>query len=175
MPHHVHIFTYKTGLLSRVAHDLRLRPERFSIRVEDDRVHAEFDAASLRVDGVMRSGQLRASELSARDRAKIHATIESEILVARAHPKILFSGTLSLEPLAASGTLTLKGRQLQLAVRARRVDARVHASVELQPSRFGIPPYRALGGAIRLQDRVTIALDLDAAVLDPALPEGPPM
>jgi hypothetical protein len=41
--------------------------------------------------------------------------------------------------------------------------------VSLRPSEFGIAPYKALAGAIRLQDRVRVELDLDAATLGLAL------
>ena len=61
MAHRVHVFTFKAGLLSRVAHDLRLRVERFGITREGDSIRARFEANSLRVDGVMEGGRLDAS------------------------------------------------------------------------------------------------------------------
>lgn len=36
------VFTYKEGLLSAVAHDLKLRVTRFTIDTEGDAVRAEF-------------------------------------------------------------------------------------------------------------------------------------
>ena len=43
------VFTYKAGLLAGVAHDLKLRAERFEIAIDDEGIRAQFDAASLRV------------------------------------------------------------------------------------------------------------------------------
>ena len=168
MPHHVHLFTYKAGLLSRVAHDLRLHPEHLTVRCEGQQIAVEIEAASLRVDGVMSGGRLDPETLSSRDRAKIVKTIQTEILVARAHPTIRFRGELhgSEGPSPrAQGELTLKGISRPLTIHARRVGARLHARVELQPSHFGIAPYKALAGAIRLQDRVEVELNLDADAL----------
>ena len=165
VPHRLRVYTYKTGLLSRVAHDLRLSAEHFELRVEGDRVEAQVRANSLRVDGVMRDGRLHASQLSARDRAKIAETIRSKVLRTRTYPEIHFRGVLDPgPPLAVRGTLSLMGVSHALQLRARREGDRLRARFELRPTRYSIPPYEALAGAIRLQDRVAIELDLDAAL-----------
>lgn len=179
MAHRVHLFTFKTGLLSRVAHDLRLRVERVEIDTADGELRARFEVDSIRVDGVMREQQLDTQALGARDQAKIVATIQADILDARRHPTITYRGRLDRERLAVDGELELAGTTRRLRVDARRVGERVHASVELRPSHYGIAPYKALAGAIKLQDRVRVELDLDAAQLglsDPgsAADETPP-
>ena len=45
------IFAYKDGLLSKLAHDLKMQVERFSIEVNDDThgIEASFDPSSIRV------------------------------------------------------------------------------------------------------------------------------
>jgi len=37
----------------------------------------------------------------------------------------------------------------------------LRCEIELKPSDFGIAPYRALGGALKVQDRVRVVLTLD--------------
>jgi hypothetical protein len=49
-----------------------------------------------------------------------------------------------------------------LTILGRREGNRVRASVNLRLSDFGITPYKALAGAIRLQDRVRVDIDLEA-------------
>ena len=43
------VFTFKEGLLSAAAHDLKLEVTKFTVDVEGTSVRAEFDATSLRV------------------------------------------------------------------------------------------------------------------------------
>lgn len=175
--HQVRLFTFKAGLLSRIAHDLRLQVERFTVthaeRNEDEReIVAEFDAGSIVVDGVMNGARFDPSGLGARDRTKVEHTIRGDILRTRVHPKIVFRGTLSAGAGAGAGgrirvdgTLELLGVRRPLSLVAVVEGERIRGSVTLTPSEFGIHPYKALAGAIRLQDRVRVDFDLDAAAL----------
>lgn len=165
MSHHVHVFTFKEGVLSRVAHDLRLHVERFTIEVEGTRVHASLDPASFVVDGVMQNGRLDATGIGTRDKAKIGQNIREEILRTSRHPKIEFHGTLEPETLRVAGELELVGVRRPVVVAATRDGDRLHATVILRPSDYGIAPYKALAGAIRVQDRVRIELDLAASLV----------
>jgi hypothetical protein len=94
MSHQVLLFTFKEGLLSRVAHDLRLHVERFTITREGDELLARFEPASIVVDGVMHGESLDAHELGQRDRTKIAQTIRDDILRTRQHPSVEFRGRL---------------------------------------------------------------------------------
>jgi hypothetical protein len=163
------LFTFKEGLLSRIAHDLRLYVERFTITREGDEIIAKFEPASIVVDGVMHDDRLDPDGLGLRDRSKITQTIRDDILRTRLHPSVEFRGRLELPGLRCVGDLKLLGVRRPLTIQARREADRVRASVSLRPSEFGIAPYKALAGAIRLQDRVRVELDLDAATLGLAL------
>jgi hypothetical protein len=173
------VFTFKEGLLSRVAHDLRLHVDRFSIVREStgaersspsqstEDIVGRFEANSLIVDGVMHDGRLDPGGLGARDKAKIGETIRSEILRTRSHPTIEYRGRVTLEGarVRVDGTLTMVGVKRPLLVIGTREGERVRASVTLRPSEFGIAPYKALAGAIRLQDRVLLEIDVSASLL----------
>ena len=52
------VYSFKEGLLSKLAHDLKHRVTRFSVRVDEQTraVEAEIDARSLRVECVMNDG-----------------------------------------------------------------------------------------------------------------------
>jgi polyisoprenoid-binding protein YceI len=160
------VFMFKEGLLSRVAHDLRLHVERFTITREADEITARFEPASLVVDGVMHDERLDPNGLGQRDRSKIVQTIREDILRTRQHPSIEFRGRLDPGNLRVVGELTLLGVRRPLTIQAKPERDRVRASVHLRPSEFGIAPYKALAGAIRLQDRVRIELELDAQSLE---------
>ncbi|MCA9698089.1 MAG: YceI family protein [Myxococcales bacterium] len=164
--HQLRLFTFKAGLLSRVAHDLQLHAEITELTVSDGALRARIDPRSIVVDGTMRDGRLDRRQLDAGDRAKIVDTIRRESLMVDRHPTIGFEGRVEPD-LQIRGSLELVGVRRPLQFTARRVQDRVQARIVLRPSDFGIAPYKALAGAIRLQDRVEVELDLDAAALAP--------
>src|SRR5690242_18230502 len=110
------VFTYKAGLLAGVAHDLKLRVERFEIAVDEQGIRARFDATSLRVVCAQVGGKDDPRALSDRDRREIEATIVRDVLDARAHPAIEFRSP----PVAPSdeprieGALSIRGRERPL-------------------------------------------------------------
>jgi hypothetical protein len=165
----VRLFTYKDGLLARVAHDLCLHVERFSIERSEDRVHAQFDPTSIVVDGVMVGGRCDVGLLDSSDRVKIVENLRQTILKVDRHRTIEFHGRLHQRDglVRVSGELRLVGVTRALDFTATSRSGRLLASATLRPSEFGIPPFKALAGAIRLQDRVVVELDLDAALMHP--------
>jgi hypothetical protein len=160
----IHVFTFKRGLLSSVAHDLRLHLDGFSIQIRDHCVRAVFQTASLTVDGVIRRDLLDARVLSERERAEIQTNLRSTVLKTHRFPEAVLLGQVRA---AASGwifdaTLELTGVVQPLTVRVRADGSRMQGEIELVPSRWGIQPYKALLGAIQLQDRVKIVFDFPA-------------
>jgi len=167
LPPHLHIYTYKQGWLAKLAHDLCICVQHFNIELEATQVRAEIDLGSFSVDGVMERGQLNPNRLSQSDRNTINRTIAEEIFLEGQHQPAIFSG--SITELADSNRYLLTG-VLQLMRQTHRVEIVVElkaTTIEFQttlvPSQWGIPPYRAMGGALKLQDRVEVrgALGLD--------------
>lgn len=161
-PATIHVFTYKDGLLARLAHDLRLTLRRFEIRRDGQALTGRFWPASLAVDGAVgRDGQVDPSTLSAGDKDKIHRNMTDEILHTERHPEVTFTGRL-VDATTAEGELTLAGKTCPIRATFRAQAGRLRGEVTLTPSRWGIAPYKALAGAIKLQDRVLVTLDLPA-------------
>jgi hypothetical protein len=162
----VHVFTFKAGWLASLAHDLQLSVQDFQIVLERGVVSAWFAADSLQVDGVMAAGVLDSKTLLESDKQQISAAARDEILQARRFPRIEFQGQLSsvtASTCAAEGVLRVRGQQRTLRIEGRRDGDKgewLRAQVELTPSTFGITPYKALAGAIRLQDRVLVTTAL---------------
>jgi hypothetical protein len=158
----IHIYTFKRGLLSRVAHDLRLSLTRWELRWDGPGFELELDPRSLRVDGVMKRGLLRAGALSAKDCRDVLNNTHEQVLRTDRHPLIRYRGEAAPRgsEVRVSGQLDLVGRSLpvpfSLALRGRRAVGRV----EITPSRWGIEPFTALMGTIALEDRVVLAFDL---------------
>jgi polyisoprenoid-binding protein YceI len=153
------VFTFKEGLLSPLGHDLELRVGRFTIDVSDDRrtVEAKLDAGSLRVAAARVDG--RSEDVSARDRASIEKTIVDDVLHARKYPEILFC-SISVEDREIRGTLTLHGRSREIRCAHEVAGARHTASVRLEQPQFGITPYRAMLGALRVRADLLVEVRL---------------
>ncbi|MDB4973683.1 MAG: hypothetical protein JWN48_2024 [Myxococcaceae bacterium] len=173
----IYIYTYKEGLLSKLAHDLRLTATRFEVSARGTEVDGRIEVASLRIDGVMKSGKLERTEPSESDREKIRDNLMRDVLRANEFGEVRFAGRANSRepPFHISGDLTLCGvtRPISLLLLVR--GERMEGELELQPSLWGIKPFRALGGTLRVQDRVRIALHANAdwlhsgAELNPAV------
>jgi hypothetical protein len=155
------VLTFKDGLLARLAHDLQIRATDWEIVVEGDAVRGRFGLAGLRVDGAVEHGRGVLGKLSSSDRGKIEATMADDVLELRRFPVATFEGVLDRAALRVVGKLTMHGRTVELAPMSVREDGDAFAvEVALVPSRWGIAPYRALAGALKLQDRVVIQVGL---------------
>ncbi len=159
----IHVFTFKTGVLSRVAHDLRFSLRRFEIEASGTDVRGRFWPDSLDVEGVMSAGALDAQALSTSDREDITRTLRTKVLHTERFAVAEFRAHVRVENDAdrmLDGELELHGRTLPLAIRLDENRGVARGQVELQPSRWGIEPYKALLGAIKLQDRVLVRFEL---------------
>lgn len=154
----IQVFTFKDGLLARLAHDLRLSLRRYEVRREGAAITGTFWPGSLVVDGsVGKGGAVDADAFSAGDRGKIGDNL-AEVLKVGQHPEVRLVGTIAGSTI--TGTLTLAGETRPIRVEVLRGGGRLRGEVTLTPSQWGIAPYRALAGAIKLQDRVVVRVDL---------------
>ena len=163
----ISVLTYKDGLLSRLGHDLRLTLERFEIEIDGDRVAGRFWPDSLQIAGAVRDGQLSPGELSQKDRRDIQGNI-AKVLQTKRHPEVRFDGRVeqsaagpsAAKRLEVSGTLRMVGRQADLTIEVHRDDGKLSGQLTLTPTRWGIQPFKALLGALRIQDRVDLEFEL---------------
>jgi polyisoprenoid-binding protein YceI len=161
------VFTFKEGLLSKVAHDLKLRVTHFSADVTPDSVRAEFDLHSLRVVEAMKDGSENPGALSDADKAKIAAQISSEVLHAAQHPTAVFSSR-SVTPRAdggysIAGELSLHGVTQAIRAETRLEGGRQLASIELHQPAYGITPFKAMMGTLKVKPDVLVRLSIPAS------------
>lgn len=166
------VFTFKEGLLSAVGHDVKLTVERFSLEAGGGSVEAAFEAASLRVVCAMRDGAENPGGLSDRDKRTIEGYVREDVLHSRRYPKITFRAT-SVEPdddeegvHRIEGDLTLHGRTRQIEARVRLEGDRLVTRVRLHQPDFGITPFKAMLGTLRIQPTVDVVLSVPAAGVD---------
>ena len=163
------VHTFREGALSAVGHDLAIaaEPRSLSVNAAARTVEVTFDPRALRVLGALRGAVVDEGGLSAGDKATIEKAMVQEVLEANRHPEVRFVSR-QVTPsagggFAVEGELTLHGvtRPLRFATRAE--GPRQVAEIPLDQRDFGIRPYRALLGALKVKPVVTIhvALRLD--------------
>ena len=156
------VFTFKEGLLSPVAHDLRLQVTNFSLEVDavGGSVVASFDTSSLRVDTPMKDGAEKPTALSRADKDKIAGQIRDDVLHSAQHPEAKF-GSQTVNARAdggydIEGDLTLHGVTRRIRAQTRVVDGRQQLELTLHQPDFGITPYRAMLGTLKIRADVIV-------------------
>lgn len=161
--------TGRTGPAARAGHDLTLLVTSWSAHVVVDArspsrstVTLTADPASLEVE----SGHGGVTPLGASQREQIATTIRDTVLRAARHRSITFTSTEAAGTLrggSMTGELTLVGRTRPVAVTvevapSRGATTRVTARAEVRQTDFGITPYSAMLGALRVRDTVLVTL-----------------
>lgn len=162
------VFTYKDGLLAAVGHDVKLTVTRFEVTVEGGRVEATFRADSLVVVCALRDGREDHAALSPSDKKTIEGYVQNDILHPRRFPTITFSSR-SIEPeddeWLVEGDLTLHGQKRSIEARVRADAGGLRTRVTLRQPDFGITPFKALLGALKIQPQVDVELFVPIAAL----------
>jgi hypothetical protein len=161
-----HIFTYKEGLLSPFAHDLRINVGSFLVELFDENmINARFDAGSLHVDCAMVGEAERPDLLSDADRKEIDKSICRDVLQTDTYREISFrSEAVEREDLTyrVKGTLGLHGTERQITFSVRREGEYRVAEAQLHLPDYGIKPFNALFGAVRIKPDILIRVMLPA-------------
>jgi len=175
-PHNgaVHLRTKREGVASKVGHDLLLEVPRWSGQITaggaqrppGSGLRIELD---LQIDSLtVLEGTGGAVGLSDADRREIAATAQGllsveQFPVARfASNRILASDDFSSG--VVDGTLTLRGRSQSVSVTVSSTGRQSwRGTATVAQSAFGIKPYRAFFGALRLADSVAVEVTVDLA------------
>ena len=122
-------------------------------------VQAEIDAGSLRVVTAMRDGRPVPGALRPADVEEIEAIVAREVLRASRFPLIRFASSSVSRTESGydvRGQLTLVGATREVAFTARRDAGRLALELSLHQPEYGIRPYRAMLGALRVKPDVIV-------------------
>ncbi|MDQ6816021.1 MAG: YceI family protein [Actinomycetota bacterium] len=162
------VHTYREGVAQKVGHDLiiEVREWRATVEVKEDgtpgAISLEVDPSSLQV----LEGHRGVKPLTDKDRADIRSNIDEKIL--RGRPISFTSNAVDHDDgrLAVRGELTIAGAprpaSFELSIGA---DGRVGGTLLVTQSEWGVKPYRAFMGALKVRDSVEVVLE---AQLPPA-------
>ena len=159
------IFSFKDGLLARLAHDLKLQVERFSIEVDETtrQIKATFDPSSIQVVCAMVDGRDDPSTLSKGDKKKIYDNATKDVLRTRKYPEVRFDSTNVVERgegFAIEGTLQMHGKSRNIQTSVRPDGDRWVTELELHQPDFGIKPFTAALGALKVKPDVLVRVSV---------------
>ena len=159
----ISIFTYKEGLLSAMAHDLKIGVTDFIAQFHPDqkKIQATIKASSLRVINAMKSGQESPGTLSDSNKQEIEASIVKDVLHSQKYPEITFDSTYSQSQehhLEVNGTLSLHGQNRLISFTASKKNDQWEAQIKLNQPDFGIKPYTAMFGTLKVQPELLVII-----------------
>ena len=158
------VHTKRAGAAAKAGHDLRIQVTTWDATLvlgdepTDTTVELTADAGSLRVQ----EGTGGIQALGEDDIASIHQTIDDEVLMRR---QISFRSTHAAatpggDRIRTEGELTLAGStepiRFELAIGD---DGTISASAVVKQSAWGMKPYSALFGALKVADDVEVVLE----------------
>ena len=159
---------YRDGVAAKMGHNLVLEATKWRGKAEvvgDDpaasSVQLTIDPRSLEI--IDAQGGIK--PLSDKDRADIKRNINDKILITSRNPEITFRSTevSGIAPnIKVKGNLTLAGKSRPVTLNVRvdeRLD-RATGKTTIQQSSFGIKPFSALFGALKIKDSVDIQFDI---------------
>jgi polyisoprenoid-binding protein YceI len=158
--------TARSGLGAKVGHDLTIEVTRWRGTATVD--PTDLAACSVVVEGDVDSFQVRQGSggvkpLTDSDRAEIRKTVREKILHTTRHPTIAFRSNRvdgSADSFTIDGDLTVVGVTRPVSVRGRLVDDRASGSATVVQTQWGIRPYSAFLGALKLRDDVEVQFDV---------------
>lgn len=153
------VYSFKEGLLSAVAHDLKLRVTHFHVDEEGGVITAEFDAASLAVVTAMKDGHEAPGLLPTFMHAETEKNIAREVLDARRHALIRFEVD-RVTSAEVTGRLALNGVTRSLRGVRRDTPGRRVAEFVLDVRDFGLTPFTAMLGTLRTKPDVKVSVSL---------------
>ena len=151
--------TGRTGTVAKAGHDLLLQVTEWSgtLVVGDDAgVALDADATSLRV----REGTGGLKPLDADDYANIEQTIDDDVLKRQ---DIAFRATRveeTADGLSVTGDLTLRGATHPIAFDLAAAGGRLTGTAVIKQTEWGMKPYTALFGALKVADEVRVEIDV---------------
>jgi polyisoprenoid-binding protein YceI len=152
---------------AKLAHDLILSPAQWSGTMNVDADNPAASSASLSIDA--RSIQILEAvggmkSLSDKDRRDIGKNIDEKVLDTGKFPTLTFESTSvsGSEPnFNVAGNMTIKGTSRPVNVALSVNGSQVAARTSISQKDFGIKPFSAMMGAIKLRDDVEFELTVD--------------
>ncbi|HEX3623066.1 MAG TPA: YceI family protein [Acidimicrobiales bacterium] len=152
---------------AKLAHDLILTPTQWSGTLNVDADNPAASSATLSIDArsieiVEAVGGMKG--LSDKDRKDIGKNINDKVLQTSKYPELTFESTSvsgSAPDFNVAGNMTIVGTTRPVNVALNVNGTQVSAKTSISQKDFGIKPFSAMLGAIKLRDDVDFELTVD--------------
>jgi polyisoprenoid-binding protein YceI len=155
------VHTRRVGAAAKAGHDLTIEVTAWEAAIvvgeadQDVSLELSVDSSSLRVQ----EGHGGMMELDDADRENIHQTIDDEVLQEKDNTFRSTAATADGDVIHAEGELTLGGNTEPMSFDLRvDDDGSVSGSAVVKQTAWGIKPYSALFGALKVADEVLVEL-----------------
>jgi polyisoprenoid-binding protein YceI len=149
--------TGRTGTVAKAGHDLLIEVRAWTATLDLDAPRLTLDADSTSLHVIEGTGGMKA--LDDGDHANIRQTIHDEVLK---RDDIVFRSTDVQRTdggLAVRGDLTLVGTTRPIAFDLALADEQVTGTAVVKQTEWGMKPYTALFGALKVADEVRVEID----------------
>ena len=149
--------TGRTGTVAKAGHDLLIHVRKWAATLDLDAPQVTLDADATSLHVVEGTGGMKA--LDDDDLANIRQTIDDEVLK---RSDISFRSTEVQRTdggLAVRGELTLVGTTRPIAFDLALADGRIEGTAVVRQTEWGMKPYSALFGALKVADEVRVEID----------------
>ncbi|MGH9754924.1 MAG: YceI family protein [Blastocatellia bacterium] len=167
------VFAGKSGLFSMLAHDHEIGVKSFSGRVVVPEVGASGGSLEMEIDAT--SLAVLDKKPSEEDKKKIFDSMHNEVLESAKHRKITFKSVSVSDvkqtgndaySFIVNGDLTLHGVTKRIAVPVAATitpqQLRATGKYTLKQTDYGIKPYSAAGGTIKVKNEVVVNFNIVA-------------
>jgi len=161
----VYVRVQSGTLLSSLGHNLKIQVQEFSAdaALEDDHIETHVDASSLEpIDSIDWESRQETGELSDANLQDIKQNIDQDVLQIERYPEIIFESSSIKQTDGGwqlTGQLTLHGEQNEITIDVEKKGPRAHAEAVIDQTEFGIEPYSALLGSLKVDPEVVVAID----------------
>ena len=166
----VSAYTFKSGLLSKLAHDLLIDVTDFKVNVDvpeggfaSGSLGLEIQANSLKVDCAMKNGERQPDTLKEKDIADIEADMAKKVLHPDKYPTAKFSSKSIQEKgdsYHVSGDLSLHGVTKSVDFDIDTSGGGLKGRFTIIQTDYKIKPFKAMMGTLKIKDEMDIGFDL---------------
>jgi polyisoprenoid-binding protein YceI len=175
----VYIYTFKEGLLSKLAHDLLIDVTNFKVNVNvpekgfsSGNLDLELQANSLKVICALKEGERQPDTLKEKDIADIERDTAKKVLHPDKYPTVNFCSKEILEKPGLSYKLDEDGYHVKGELSLHGVTKPVEFNVKITNGKnltgmitllqkdYGIKPFKAMLGTLKIKNEINIGFDL---------------
>jgi polyisoprenoid-binding protein YceI len=166
----VYVYTFKEGLLSKLAHDLLIDVTNFKVNLNipeagltSGSLEMELQADSLKVDCAMKNGERQPDTLKEKDIADIEKDMAKKVLHPDKYPTVNFCSKEIQEKEGGyhiNGELSLHGATKPVDFDIDTNGENLKGMITLLQKDYGIKPFRAMMGTLKVKNEISIGFDL---------------